>query len=606
MKKNKTLLIVLPIAIVLVAAIVVGAVLLITNNQKQEKYLEQMRSASQYLDSGDYDKLIDSYKAAIALQPDKPEPYIGLAQAYMRDGNYVEAEAIAKKGYDLTKDSRLSSILAEVEELRLKPDAKVTETQSGDNTTPKTQIESGQVYTGTDAEGIALRGAMLESLQDYCFQEYVNTYGQPTITREDDGSYAAVFKGLNATLYFRNTENNRDIVDEVSRTPAPNVRPYKIAILSPNVLFINFDGYISSGKLGEMLGITVSPQEDAARGGFYVRMPGRGFELLIETDIAGNVYKLQSVIELYLTEIVKEGYINDAETFVLGSHTYPYDVTSIEIDGEELDLTPLSKCLELKELILTNCTFTDLSPVAGATNLETLVLSGSRGFRNLSALGRMPYLSVLYIRYCTQLDDLSVIPNTPLVLLDVTGSGVSYENAYAYKEDHQYCSVWWDDKEVVLQSAETPAAAAEELPEGYFTLGSKVYTYDVTSIDLNGETITDMEPLRNCKKLSQLILTNCYIPTLEPLTGATSLKVLYFNFSTGFTDLSPLGQMTWLTDVYLHGCSQVSDISALEGLNLSVLDLCFTGVSYEAAYAYKQNHPNCLVWFDNQEVVLGE
>ena len=46
-----------PFGIKLVAAIVVGAVLLIVNNNKQEKYLEQMKSASQYLQSGELELL---------------------------------------------------------------------------------------------------------------------------------------------------------------------------------------------------------------------------------------------------------------------------------------------------------------------------------------------------------------------------------------------------------------------------------------------------------------------------------------------------------------------------------------------------------------------
>ena len=599
MKKNKTLLIVLPIAIVLVAAIVVGAVLLIVNNNKQEKYLEQMKSASQYLQSGDYNSLIDTYKAAIQLQPDKPEPYIGLAQAYIAQGNYVEAEAVAQTGYDLTKDSRLTSLLSEIQDYRINGTADLTPA-----VTPESPAATGQIVTGTDAEGIALRGATLTLLSDYCYQEYVNTYGDASVVPAGDDGYGATFKGLSATLYFKNTASNRDIINEQTRTPAINVRPYKIAILSPSVLFINFDGYISYEKLCQILNTNAAPAEDPDRGGFFVRIPRSGYELVIETDMAGNVYKPDPVIEIYLNDLVKVGYVNDAETFVLGSHTYTYDVTSIEIDGEDLDLTPLSKCQQLQELILTNCVFNDLSPVADCSRLTTLVISGSRGFRNLSALGRMGYLSVLYIRGCTQLDDLSVIPNVPLTLLDVTGSGVSYENAYAYKESHQNCSVWYDDKEVLLQTEQT--VDPNNLPEGYFILGSQTFSYQDTLIQLNGDTITDMEPLRNCKQLAQLILTNCSFNTLEPLTGATSLTDLYFNGSSGFTDLTPLGQMSQLRSIYLHGCSQITDITPLDGLNLDVLDLCYTGLSYEVAYAYKERHPDCLVWYDNKEVVLGE
>ena len=598
MKKNKTLLIVLPIAIVLVAGIVVAAVLLISKNQKEEKYYAEMQSASRYLASGDYSNLIESYKAAIKLQPDSPEPYIGLAQAYIDQGNYVEAEAIVQQGLSATNDFRLNSLLLDIQDLRT-GDVAV----NGDNQPTAPQNIGGQTATGSDAEGIALKSSMLDMLSDYCFQEYVNAYGEATVVPAGDEGFAATFKGLNATLYFQNTASNREVINEQTRTPAQNVRPYKIALLNPSVLFINFSDYISYTKLSQMLGTNATPEMDQELGSYFIHIPEKGAELVIETDPAGNIYKSDAIVYLMIKEIVKEGYINDAETFVLGSHTYTYDVTSIEIDGEELDLTPLEKCQNLTELYLTNCVFNDLSPVAGATNLNVLVISGSRGFRNLSALGRMPYLYVLYIRGCTQLDDLTSIPNVPLTLLDVTGSGVSYESAYAYKEDHQNCSVWWDDKEVVLVTDQT--VDPNNLPEGTFMLGSKLCTYEDTSIDLNGETITDMEPLRNCKKLRQLMLTNCSIPTLEPLVGCESLELVYLNGSSGFTDVSPLAQIPTLKAIYFHGCSQVTDISSLMNVELSVLDLCYTGISYETALAYKEAHPNCTVWWNNQEVVLG-
>ena len=147
-------------------------------------------------------------------------------------------------------------------------------------------------------------------------------------------------------------------------------------------------------------------------------------------------------------------------------------------------------------------------------------------------------------------------------------------------------------------------ADPSNVPEGYFMLGSQMFSYDEESIYVSGERIDDMSGLANCKKLKDLTLVSCSFDTLEPVAGCESLQTIQLTGSSGFTDLSPLSGLKYLSAVVVHGCSQISNIDPLDNMNLTYLDLCFTSVGYDRAYSYKQAHPDCVVYWDNKQVTL--
>lgn len=151
------------------------------------------------------------------------------------------------------------------------------------------------------------------------------------------------------------------------------------------------------------------------------------------------------------------------------------------------------------------------------------------------------------------------------------------------------------------EEAETESESETEA--GTFTLGSQTFTYDVTSIYIYGETISDLSPLANCKNLTELVLDSCTLGgNIDALAGCTSLVYLDLSWTTGFSDLTPIAGLPNLVAVNLHGSGDVYDISPIMDKELLLLHTCHTGVTYEQTMEYKQKHPNCEVWYDSHVI----
>lgn len=451
MRKNKLLLIVLPVAGGLIAIICIAAALLLSGQMKSDKYYEQIRSARQYLTEGDYSKVIEAYKAAIELKPENPEAYMALAQAYMENGQYDEAKETARLGFSATRDKRLEELI-----LKLSQSQFVRDGSSGDEQTPAQDF----VASGEDSEDLTLRYSLVEALSDYCYVQLVDAYGEPSVSYlSAQEGYRMKFNGMNGYAYFKNTPEHPDLINESTRIPEQNARPYKYAILSPSWIFIGFDGYISHNRLCMLLGSEAFPVYDETQGVWFTEFLWNGGRIRIETDSEGNVYKEAPVIELYPESVVKEDWEEETEpeteteempaTFTLGSQTYAYDVVSIQISGEYIEsLEPLAQCKNLQELILTNCVVDSLEPLSGCSALTMLYLRGTTGFSDLSPLSGLQNLVRLDLHSCSDVSDISPIMNMNLWLLHTCETGVSYEQTMEYKQLHPECEVWYDNHPV--------------------------------------------------------------------------------------------------------------------------------------------------------------
>ena len=106
----------LGIAIVLVAAII--AAIIFGHNyseaKREEKYRDAIEQAEKYLNDLDYENAIASYEEAIKLNPKEPEPYIGLADAYIGLGDYESARDALEEGLDQTDDEDIEEYLDRV------------------------------------------------------------------------------------------------------------------------------------------------------------------------------------------------------------------------------------------------------------------------------------------------------------------------------------------------------------------------------------------------------------------------------------------------------------------------------------------------------------
>ena len=104
----------------------------------------------------------------------------------------------------------------------------------------------------------------------------------------------------------------------------------------------------------------------------------------------------------------------------------------------------------------------------------------------------------------------------------------------------------------------------------------------MTTLDLSGSGIEDLQPLRGLVNLTALNLSECpAVQDLRPLAGLSSVETLELSFNQGsgrwnaiLTSLDGLEGLVSLTTLDIRGCKALQDIQALKGLvRLTALNL---------------------------------
>ncbi len=213
---------------------------------------------------------------------------------------------------------------------------------------------------------------------------------------------------------------------------------------------------------------------------------------------------------------------------------YVADLEQIErLEANESDIkdiTGLEYCTNLQTLYLGRYLgrnqITDVSPLAGLTNLQTLGLWGNQ-ITDVSPLAGLTNLETLDLGD-NQITDVS--PLAGLTNLQI---------------------LWLEDNQITDVS---PLAGLTNLQ----TLG------------LWGNQITDVSPLAGLTKLQRLWLGGNQITDVSPLAGLTNLQTLGL-WGNQITDVSPLAGLTYLQYLDLED-NQITDVSPLAGLtNLQIL-----------------------------------
>lgn len=455
MKKNRTLMIVLPVAAILIAAIIMTAAVLVSRQNKEERYFEELKTAREYLAAGDYDNMIEAYKLAIDIRPEEPAPYVELANAYVSMGDYKNAALIAELGYSRTNDDELDRIRISIPEMKILADSDGAMLEEAKQT-------SSDPAAASDLESslLSLRRTLLDTIADYCYGEYEQNYGMPStkFVSETEG-YQTKFNNFQGYAYFKNTSEYDELVDEYKKLPVDYARPYKVVLASPAQLFEAYGDYISCETLGQMFNITPQPIYDETAQKYFIEFDYGNCHLHIETDETGNM-RGQAMIEISPLSLIKEEWMaareeNETETesetepgtFWLGGNEYTYDITDIYIYGEVLeDLSPLSECKNLQVIVFNSCTISSLDPLSGCTALEALELRGSVGFSDIAPLSGLQNLLYLDLHGCSGVGDISAIMNMDLLLLHTCETGVTYEQTQEYKDKHPECEVWYDNR----------------------------------------------------------------------------------------------------------------------------------------------------------------
>ena len=112
--KKKKLLIGVILGVLIVAGAVVGVVKYLDSKTSAE-YNAKLSEADNYLEEQEYDKAETAYLQAIDIEPKKEKAYLQVADVYVTQKRYEEAEQILQKGQDKAGGKKIRTKLKQVQ-----------------------------------------------------------------------------------------------------------------------------------------------------------------------------------------------------------------------------------------------------------------------------------------------------------------------------------------------------------------------------------------------------------------------------------------------------------------------------------------------------------
>ena len=132
-----------------------------------------------------------------------------------------------------------------------------------------------------------------------------------------------------------------------------------------------------------------------------------------------------------------------------------------------------------------------------------------------------------------------------------------------------------------------------------------VYCEDVRFIDFgHNEYLDACEFVRGMPNLEFIILSGAPIKDLSPFENCKKLKNLEIAFCHYITDLSPLANCESLEMINI-GATQVTDLSPLDDLNITMLMASGGKVSYAEQQRFAQVHPDCWATYSGNQYGSG-
>ena len=231
------------------------------------------------------------------------------------------------------------------------------------------------------------------------------------------------------------------------------------------------------------------------------------------------------------------------------------------------DLTGLQFAINLRKLIFNRNydPFSDISPIAGLVNLESLRI-GSKFLSDLSPLAGLINLRKLHGDFTRNVSDLSPLAGLiNLEWLHFDDTSVSDISPLAGLINLEHLGTWGSDiSDLSPIAGLTKLRSANICGAELSDLTPLSGLPNLTELYLRGNGISDVSPLARLTKLTNLSLKDNNISDISPLAGLTGLEELYLR-DNNISDISPLTGLTNLTWLSIHE-NKISDISPLARL----------------------------------------
>ena len=294
MEKRRTK-IILTVLIGLLILIIGGTSFYLVRGRMAEKnYTEAITSAEKYVAQNNYEDAVIQYKKAISVNKKDDKAYIGLSEVYILQEDFSKAKAILNKGYGATGSIKIKRALEKVEREIL-----VGNYLTGD------KMKRENFDLSTASANIKIDASFYQKLISYTFEDFKDEFGSAgNIKKNKEGYLEVAHPKLNGKCYYRNTGNNKDIVDESRSTPKETSMPEKISLNSVGLLFRNFEGGVSLDKIQIMLSQRVQPVKKDKR--TYIEAELDDCVIRIETDDDGNIVDEDAWNEIILPNANKK------------------------------------------------------------------------------------------------------------------------------------------------------------------------------------------------------------------------------------------------------------------------------------------------------------
>ncbi|MFR8072284.1 MAG: zinc-ribbon domain-containing protein [Anaerovoracaceae bacterium] len=198
-KKKKKKIIICVITGIILAALAVGAAIMYFNQQSNEDYDEAVEKADSFMEKQEYEEAEKAYLDAVDINPEKAYPYIKLADIYLVDERYEDANEILIQGQERAGGKKIDEKLEEIQPYIL----------YGDYMENVVIPEEGLVETDKEISYASMRAGLMSSLiEDF---DKDDTPDLLTVSYGDSTSTAIILK-----LYTVDG-GTVELVDEVER-----------------------------------------------------------------------------------------------------------------------------------------------------------------------------------------------------------------------------------------------------------------------------------------------------------------------------------------------------------------------------------------------------
>lgn len=226
---------------------------------------EYLNIANQFVENKDYKKAISNYWKAIELDQYNESAYIELGGLYETISDYDTAMSVYELGYKRTNSPALSGLI----------DNMVLLLRDGSKSEQKKPLVEVPLTISRFA---------LEKLSVYTYERYCQSYGTPQIETTNPGSCTVSFKGLDATLYYYNTDGDPDAVSVTEGVPRQTKLPNEISLKNLSLLFGGMADKITYNELSSLNLTGLKQYYDDSLKKNVVEFSFSGFRAVIECD----------------------------------------------------------------------------------------------------------------------------------------------------------------------------------------------------------------------------------------------------------------------------------------------------------------------------------